>query len=206
MPIFNYNIDKPPADSEVEVIEVIRLKANEDYKVKHHSSKEKILIAEGKILLRNGDKTRDYNKGDVKEFKNENPVKIIIAFEKSVIIRVGGNWNNETGSCGIFELASSGSPKNIGDETDYRRNTDFDNHFHDCDEFWILYEGSGEIVTEGNRYSIKGGDCVFTKAGIHHDFPIVNKTIKGAWFETSLIGEKREGHLWNHTHKKGVQN
>jgi mannose-6-phosphate isomerase-like protein (cupin superfamily) len=44
------------------------------------------------------------------------------------------------------------------------------------------------------------GDCVFTKAGDHHDFPIVYETIKGAWFETTLIGGKRKGHLWDHTH------
>ena len=134
--------------------------------------------------------------------KSSNLYLEIFAIKKSTLIRIAGNWNTKHGNCGVFELNASSTPKNIGDATEYECNTQFDNHFHDCDEFWILYEGGGEVVTEGKRFQVSAGDCVYTKAGEHHDFPIVNKTIKGVWFETSYIGEMREGHLWNHTHNK----
>lgn len=203
MPVFSCHNALPPKESEVEVLKIIHLSENDVYLISDHKEKEKIFIGEGKLLVKSEKSIRDFDKNDFEEFVNEgNPLKQIVAFENSVVIRVGGSWDDNSGTCGVFELTESVSPKNIGDPTDYERNTEFDNHFHDCDEFWILYDGHGEIVTEGNRYEVKAGDCVFTKAGDHHDFPIVHKTIKGVWFETSFIGEKREGHLWNHTHKK----
>ncbi|MCF8432155.1 MAG: cupin domain-containing protein [Melioribacteraceae bacterium] len=199
MPVFNYNNDAPPYDSEVGIIEIIKLQSEEPYEIWNHYRKEKFLIAEGKVQIKKGSDYKEYSKGEIHESSSKLPVERILSLAESVAIRVGGKWGNEVGSCGVFKLSSSTTPKNIGDETDYERNTDFDNHFHDCDEFWIFYEGEAEIVTEGIRYSIKAGDCVFTKAGDHHDIPIVNKSIKGAWFETSLIGKKRRGHLWNHS-------
>ena len=203
MPVFNCNIALYPIESEVEIVKIIHLSAHDVFTINDHQEKEKIFIGKGKVLLKSGNGIRDYNKNDVIAFnKDDNKLKQVIAFENSIIIRIGGSWNNHSGTCGVFELTNSESPKNNGDLTEYERNTEFDNHFHDCDEFWVLFEGEGEIVTEGNRYKVKAGDCVFTKAGDHHDFPIVNKTIKGVWFETSYIGKKREGHLWNHTHNK----
>lgn len=203
MPVFDYQNKSALKESEVEVIDIIHLGVNEVYNVKNHQEKETLLVGKGKALVKTSKHIRDINKNDVEEYvRDENKLKQIIAFENSVIIRIGGNWNNKTGSRGVFQLNKTDNPKNTGDQVDYERNTEFDNHFHDCDEFWILFGGSGEVVTEGNRYNVRAGDFVFTKAGDHHDFPIVHKTIEGVWFETSLVRQKREGHLWNHTHKK----
>ncbi|KUG25001.1 hypothetical protein ASZ90_005181 [hydrocarbon metagenome] len=205
MPVFDYKNKPALKESEVEVIDIIHLNPNEVYNVKNHQEKETLLVGKGKALVKTENHIRDINKNDVAEYvRDENKLKQIIAFENSVIIRIGGNWNNKSGSRGVFQLNKTDNPKNTGDQVDYERNTEFDNHYHDCDEFWILFGGSGEVVTEGNRYNVRAGDCVFTKAGDHHDFPIVNNTIEGVWFETSLVGKKREGHLWNHTHKKSA--
>lgn len=205
MPVFDYKNKSMLKESEVEVIDIIHLSPNEVYNVKNHQEKETLLVGKGKALVKTSKHIRDINKNDVEEYvRDENKLKQIIAFENSVIIRIGGSWNYQTGSRGVFRLDKTENQKNTGDQVDYERNTEFDNHFHDCDEFWILFGGSGEVVTEGNRYYVRAGDCVFTKAGDHHDFPIVHNTIEGVWFETSLVGQKREGHLWNHTHKKSA--
>ena len=203
MPVFDCFKEKPLVNSEVNKIEIIRLEPQEVYLANDHNEKEKVFVMDGKVLMRTNENIKDYKENDFFEFnKHKNKLVEIIAFDYASFIRIGGNWNEETRNCGVFELSASDKPKNIGDPVEYDRNTDFDNHYHDCNEFWIIYEGSGEIVTEGNGYRVKAGDCVFTKAGDHHDFPIVEKTIKGVWFETSLVGLKREGHLWDHTHKK----
>ena len=118
----------------------------------------------------------------------------------TVLIRVCGRWGTETGGSGVFTLDNSEPPRNIGDPADYPRTTDFDNHYHDCDEFWILFEGSGLVVSEGVAYEVEAGDCVATRRGHHHDFPRVYETVRGVYVETTLEGEKRVGHLWNHTH------
>ncbi len=205
MPVFDYKNKAALKESEVEVIDIIHLNANEVYKINNHQEKEVLLMGRGKALVKTENHIRDINKNDVEEYSlAKNKLKQIIAFENSVIIRIGGKWNGQTGTRGVFQLSETDYPKNTGDPTDYERNTEFDNHYHDCDEFWILFEGRGVVVTEGRRYDVRAGDCVFTKAGDHHDFPIVYKTIGGVWFETSLVGQKREGHLWNHTHNKST--
>ena len=73
-------------------------------------------------------------------------------------------------------------------------------HYHDCDEYWILFEGSGIAASEGKLYEVSQGDCVATGMGHHHDFPRVFEPVKAVYFETTLEGKKRRGHLWNHTH------
>ena len=40
-------------------------------------------------------------------------------------------------------------PRDSGDPVDYPKTTGFDNHYHDCDEYWIIYEGSGVAVKAG---------------------------------------------------------
>lgn len=123
------------------------------------------------------------------------------SLENSTVIRIGGNWPDESGSSGVFHLYESRNPQNKGDDHPYRRNTVMDYHYHDCNEYWIFYSGSGGIITDDGRvYDIAAGDCVVTRAGIHHDMHWVNRELHGVYLETSLKGKKRPGHLWNHTH------
>ena len=99
-----------------------------------------------------------------------------------------------------FGCVVSDEPKDGGDRVQYPKQTNFDSHFHDCDEYWILFEGRGEVFSEGCRYAVGPGDCVATGMGHHHDMPIVDETIHAVYFETTMEGQKRRGHLWDHKH------
>ena len=68
----------------------------------------------------------------------------------------------------------------------------------DFDEYWIIVKGRGKAVTEGISYDILPGDCVATGMGHHHDLPQVFEFIQAVYFETTLEGQKRLGHLYNH--------
>ena len=57
-----------------------------------------------------------------------------------------GDWETETSS-GIFQVGKSDEREDKGDAVDYAKETSFDCHYHDCDEYWILYEGSGVAAT-----------------------------------------------------------
>jgi len=87
-----------------------------------------------------------------------------------------------------------------GDPVDYPKDTSFDNHYHDCDEYWIVFDGKGIAVSEGESYEVGPGDCIATGMGHHHDFPQVFEPIRAVYFETTIEGKKRRGHLWNHRH------
>ena len=100
----------------------------------------------------------------------------------AVIIRIGGFWSEEIGTYGIFSLQKSSTPKNIGDSVLYERNTEFDNHFHDFDEYWIIFDGKGRAVSEGRFFEVTAGDCIATQKGDHHDFAEVHVDNPGCVF------------------------
>jgi len=119
--------------------------------------------------------------------------------ESAVMVVLEGTWGDETGKSGVFDPEDISSPVN-GDPAPYEKTTLFDNHFHDCDEFWIIVEGRGIGVSEGVQYELGPGDCLATRMGDHHDFPLVGERVTAVFFETTLRGRKRLGHLWIHTH------
>ena len=123
---------------------------------------------------------------------------------ESILIRMCGDWGDvakgELGGSGLFAAAKSDNPQDKGDPVAYPKETNFDAHYHDCDEYWIFFKGQGVAVSEGKHYEIRAGDCVATGMGHHHDFPLVTERLEAVFFETTLEGQKRRGHLWNHTH------
>jgi mannose-6-phosphate isomerase-like protein (cupin superfamily) len=104
----------------------------------------------------------------------------------------------------LFRVENTTASADKGDVVDYEKCTDLDSHYHDCDEFWILYEGRATAVSEGKVYVVQAGDCLATGMGFHHDMPVVEEPVRAVYFETALEGKKRRGHLWDHTHGVAV--
>lgn len=201
MPIFKSGEGRAPFWCEMESFEIINLAPGTVCVLARKSKKEKLFLGQGTCTVSIDDDARTLNKGEVRDVpERSRRIKVSEVITPSVLIRVCGRWGNETGSCGVFTLTSSSEPRNDGDPADYPRNTQFDNHYHDFDEYWIIFGGKGEVVTEEKRYTVSAGDCVATGKGHHHDFPWVDETIRGVWFETTLQGKRRLGHLWEHTH------
>lgn len=120
------------------------------------------------------------------------------------VIRLTGNWGEELGGCGTFAARNEENPSDRGDWVDYPKYTSIDSHYHDCDEYWIGLDGSGEAVVGDRRMRLCAGDCLPIRAGHHHDLPNAPGGIRAVFFETTLIGKKRVGHLWEHTHGPAI--
>lgn len=71
----------------------------------------------------------------------------------------------------------------------------FDRHFHDCDEYWLVYSGRARIMTEGVEYDVGAGDVVCTHAGDEHDVVAVYEDFEAYFLEDVLVGDQRKGHL-----------
>ena len=67
-----------------------------------------------------------------------------------------------------------------------------------------MLQGEGEAVVGDQHDRMRLGDCLCIGMGHHHDFPIIDSEVKAVFFETTLQGRKRTGHLWNHTHGPAV--
>ena len=122
------------------------------------------------------------------------------ASEGAALVRLMGAWGPDVAGCGVFRVKPVTTPETKGDPVTYPKNTAIDRHYHDCDEYWIVLQGSGETVVDDRHYAMKPGDCLCIGMGHHHDFAQTDNEVKAVFFETTLQGRKRIGHLWNHTH------
>ena len=71
----------------------------------------------------------------------------------------------------------------------------FDCHYHDCDEYWLVFRGKAKVMTEGREFYVRTGDIVCTKAGDEHDIVEVYEDLEAFWFEDAIAAGGRVGHL-----------
>lgn len=71
----------------------------------------------------------------------------------------------------------------------------FDCHFHDFNEYWLVFAGKAKVRTEGLDYYVKPGDIVCTQAGEEHDVIEIYEDLAAFWFEDPCPPGGRVGHL-----------
>ena len=105
---------------------------------------------------------------------------VIRTSEKSMGAGNRPEWSGVT-SAGVFHV-----PTETGR---------FDCHFHDCNEYWLIFQGKAKIATEGVSFYVKKGDIVCTRAGDEHDVLEVYESLQAFWFEDATPDGGRIGHL-----------
>jgi mannose-6-phosphate isomerase-like protein (cupin superfamily) len=185
----------------MEFFEIVELSPGATHRFERIGQKEKLIVGKGQCRIAFAGQTVTAEEpANLDLEKTDDQFEVVETLSDTTLIRMCGHWGDDTGGAGIFAVQKSGSPRKRGESVDYPKDTGFDSHYHDCDEYWILFEGGGIAVSEGKRYEVGPGDCVATGMGCHHDFPQVFEPVKAVYFETTMEGEKRRGHLWNHTH------
>ena len=89
------------------------------------------------------------------------------------------SWSDVT-SAGIFRVEPGGR---------------FDRHFHDCDEYWLLFQGRARVIVGASTYEVGPGDIVCTPTGTVHDIMGAYETLEGFWFEGATPEGGQIGHL-----------
>ncbi len=192
MPIVNIS-EKFPDWCEVKKFEIHSLGDNQKSIYNPDYQKSVVIVLEGSVTTQVQNETKNI-KGGESVFATSEP--ILLNGTGSKVMAIYGNWGENIGGIGIFWVEKIDNPINPGTPADYNRNTSFDNHYHDCDEYWIIYKGKGLVYSEGKEYEVKPEDCVVTETGEHHDFPVVYETVWSVFFETTMSGDGRRGHLW----------
>ena len=201
MPVFRSGKGQAPDWCELEFFDIVELPAGGAHTFGRMGEKEKLVVGSGRCRIVAAGAPVDAQEGAVLDLVEPGAhFEATEAAEPCTLIRMAGRWGEECGGCGLFTGAEADEPANRGDPRDYERNTSFDNHYHDCDEYWIVFEGRGVAVSEGRHYEVGPGDCVATGMGRHHDFPDAHEPVRAVYFETTMEGQKRPGHLWEHTH------
>ncbi len=201
MPVFRSGQGLAPKWCEMEYFEIVILSAGASHTFEFIGPKERLVVGQGRCRLGFGGQTVTAEEGANFECQTaEEPCQVQKALSEMTLVRMCGHWGDKTGGCGLFAVVEDDERMDQGDPVDYPKTTGFDNHYHDCDEYWIVLEGRGIAVSEGKSYQVGPGDCIATGMGHHHDFPQVFEPIKAVFFETTTEGQKRGGHLWEHTH------
>jgi mannose-6-phosphate isomerase-like protein (cupin superfamily) len=89
------------------------------------------------------------------------------------------SWSDVT-SAGTFRVEAGGR---------------FDRHFHDCDEYWLVFSGRALVLVGSQTYMVGPGDIVCTPTGTEHDVEGVVETLEAFWFESRTPPGGRIGHL-----------
>lgn len=202
MPVFKSGKGTPPDWCEMEFFEVVDLSAGATHTFQRSDSKkEKLIVGSGKCTISyNGHEVAAEENTNLDLTRTDDQFEVLETSSDTTLIRMCGRWGEDTGGSGLFRVGEGDNRVDKGDPVDYPKETGFDNHFHDCDEYWIVFEGRGIAVSEGKSYEVGPGDCIATGMGHHHDFPQVFENVKSVFFETTFEREKRNAHLWNHTH------
>lgn len=200
MPLIQ-NPDQLPDWCEMRFYEIITLESGEIHTCDRMGKKEKIIVDLGCCQIAWGEQRIQAKSGtNIDLLEPEHEFVISDITQKTRFVRVAGDWGDITGGSGQWLIDNSDNPTDKGDPFDYVKTTSFDNHYHDYDEYWIFVQGSALAVSEGVHYTVKAGDCIATGTGHHHDLPQVFEPIRAVFFETTVQGKGRRGHLWNHTH------
>jgi len=203
MPVFRSGPGQAPDWCEMESFDIVRLLPEEGHTFERMGKKEKLVVVRGECTLFFAGEKMRAREGAILDL-NVPVGRFVIeeALQATTLVRMAGHWGEATGGCGIFLAKPSSRPQDVGDPVFYSKQTNFDSHYHDCDEYWIVCEGRGIAVSEGMEYELGEGDCLVTAMGFHHDLPQVFEPLRAVYFETTLKGAKRKGHLWEHTHGK----
>ena len=200
MPVFRSGKGRTPAWCEMEYFDIAEVGKGQSHTFQRVGQKEKVIVGRGACKIRFGDQTVNAEEGTNLDLPIPNgQFEVSDVTEDTTVIRMAGRWGEELGGSGLFGVVKTESPKFKGDPVDYEKETTFDRHFHDCDEYWIVFEGSGLAMSEGEFHELKPGDCLATGMGHHHDFPKVKEPVRAVFFETTMEGRKRRRHLWEHT-------
>jgi mannose-6-phosphate isomerase-like protein (cupin superfamily) len=204
MPVFRSG-ETPPAWCGLRHFEIVRLPAGATHRFERAAAHERLVVGAGACRLevpgRGAVEAAEKGQGEFK-FALDGDVggfAVALAHEPVTLIRLCGRLEGQAGY-GVFAPRPADGTPDRGDPVSYPKSTAFDNHFHDGDEYWIVYEGRGVAYSEGRRYEVGPGDCVATGMGHHHDFTEIHEPVRAVFFETSLEGQQRPGHLWEHAH------
>ena len=200
MPVFKSG-DVAPAWCEMTFFEVVMLPRTARHRFVWRAPKEKLIVCQGQCRIAiDGAEVEAVVGSNLDLPSGAGGFDVIEVSDDAVAVRLCGHWGDQTGGSGLFAVATSDAPADKGDPVSYPKTTSFDSHYHDCDEYWVVWAGRGVAVSEGRAYDVGPGDCVATAMGHHHDFPRVHEPVRAVYFETTLRGAKRRGHLWEHTH------
>ena len=192
-----------PAWCELEAFAIHDIAPGQPRPVAIDRPRARLLVTAGSCQVRQGSSSQVLREGQFIALHAGEASLLAHSAAQAVVLQ--GRWDDELGGCGVFRAENVASPSDRGDPVAYPKHTNIDAHFHDCQEFWLLLDGEATVVVGAGHAPMRPGDCLPIPMGAMHDMPDAPQPAKAVYFETTLRGRKRTGHLWQHTHGPAQQ-
>jgi len=201
LPVFRSE-DTPPPWCELERFDILDLGAGGPAACTRTTVRERVMGTAGTTCIRHDGGSMLLKEGQFVDVERLPGTAFVLegCTADAQAVRLRGRWGAEVAGCGIFRVQDQADPTDKGDPVSYPKTTRIDSHYHDCDEYWIVLDGAATVVVGGRHMAMGPGDCVSIGMGHHHDMAHAPEPVKAVFFETTLEGLKRVGHLWTHTH------
>lgn len=198
MPVFRAGKDAPPPWCELEKIELIVLRDGETQFYVHPPKHEHLIVVRGTIHVKTETYLYCLHAGKQMAIEPDalRTYELVASAGGAVVFKATGRWL-QLSNAGIFTVQKGMAPTNDTPHG-YVKTTNYDNHYLDCDSYWIILSGRARVMSEEKFYEVGPGDCVATGKGWHHDIVHIleGEELKVIGMEMALEGRKREGHLW----------
>lgn len=192
---------KVPPWSELRGYHIVDLAADEVAELRREAPRLRLLVAAGTVQAAFDGGTQVLKENQFLDLPaGAGACTLRGGSDRAQCVVLSGDWGDELGGCGLFRVRNEPAPSDGGDPVNYPKRTAVDRHYHDCDEYWILLEGHARVALGAQQAEMRPGDCLAIGTGHHHDMPEAMEPVKAVFFETTLRGRKRIGHLWEHTH------
>ena len=125
--------------------------------------------------------------------------------ERQIIVRMVGHWK-AMATAGVHIVRTVDDPQLNDRPYDNEKTSNFDRHYHDYQEYWVIYDGKGKLAIGEELVDVGPGDCVIAPKAWHQDCVYVEGggDLSLIWLGATPRGEKRIGHLYEHTHGEAV--
>jgi len=88
----------------------------------------------------------------------------------------------------------------------FRPDKPCDYHFHDGDEYWMVFRGHFTLDYDGNKYDMRPGLMMAAGMGFEHGSVNPEEHFEAVVMAMQLEGQKRDGHLNREMHGAPVKN
>lgn len=206
MPVIRAGKGPAPSWCEVENYEIITLRDGETQLYVHPQKQEHLIIIRGLMHLKTDTYLYSLQEGRQMTLDPDfqRTYELVASSGGAVVFKAVGRWRQLT-NAGIVTVKKGLAPTNDTPHG-YVKTTTYDNHYHDCDCYWIILAGRARVMTEDTFYDVGPGDCVATGKGWHHDVVHIleGEQLVFVSLQLALEGRRREGHLWEPTHGRAL--
>jgi mannose-6-phosphate isomerase-like protein (cupin superfamily) len=206
MPLIRSGDGKAPAWCELDDFELVEMKAGDRRSFPRRGEREIYVVCRGLPVLTCGDYEAKPGEGGYFHLpaQRADRTDIWAWHYDALIVRMVGHWKAmATAGTAVFRTVAD--PKPAGMPYDADKTSSLDRHYHDYQEYWVLYDGSGRMAVGEEILDAKTGDCVVAAAGWHHDcVRVEDGELRIVWLGATPKGRKRIGHLYEQEYGKAV--